>query len=363
MKYWRGYLVAAIIAACSWGLEEFAKSHSQLVDMIYPYVSRMAQTYLTGWSAGVDFCLWQVLLIALGVLILASAVLMVVLKWNPIQWFGWVLAAASIVVLLNTGIYGLNEYAGPISEDLRLSGEDYTLTEVGYTANHHLTQANKLGSQLAMGSSQAADLNTLNELAADGFRYLTEQEFKSIFAGSTDPVKTLSWADFYTKKGVDGLMVGITGEAAVNPQTPQAALPFAICEQMARRMCISGDDDAKFAAFLASRSNEALEFQYAAHLMAYRACYQLLSSADKATGSNTAEKLKSQEESVLTADMALLDQFYGAQMAAYTEDLCGLLVSLYIQEQILPLQKEEEILFDPMDETQVDLSGIVNAGA
>ena len=35
------------------------------------------------------------------------------------------------------------------------------------------------------------------------------------------------------------------------------------------------------------------------------------------------------------------------------------LVSGYIQEFILPLEVEEEVKFDPLDETQVDLSGLV----
>ena len=59
MKYWRGYLVAALVGAFCWGLIEFAQSHWLLVDMIYPYMTRMVQDYLANWSAGVPFCLWQ----------------------------------------------------------------------------------------------------------------------------------------------------------------------------------------------------------------------------------------------------------------------------------------------------------------
>ena len=36
LKYWRGYLVAALLAALTWALTEFAKAHTTLVDMIYP---------------------------------------------------------------------------------------------------------------------------------------------------------------------------------------------------------------------------------------------------------------------------------------------------------------------------------------
>ena len=74
MKYWRGYLVAALVGAFCWGLIEFAQSHWMLVDMIYPYMTRMVQDYLANWSAGVPFCLWQLVLIIMGVVLLATVV-------------------------------------------------------------------------------------------------------------------------------------------------------------------------------------------------------------------------------------------------------------------------------------------------
>ena len=65
MKYWRGYLVAGILALCSWALCQFSAAHTQLVDMVYPYITRIIMDYLAGWSAGVSGCLWQTLLIAM----------------------------------------------------------------------------------------------------------------------------------------------------------------------------------------------------------------------------------------------------------------------------------------------------------
>ena len=43
------------------------------------------------------------------------------------------------------------------------------------------------------------------------------------------------------------------------------------------------------------------------------------------------------------------------------DHVTDLLVSLYIQEIVLPQQLEDEKTFDPMDETQVDLTGLPNA--
>ena len=153
MKYWRGYLVAALVGAFSWGLIEFAQSHWKLVDMIYPYMTRMVQDYLANWSSGVSFCLWQLILIIMAVVLLATVVMMILWKWNPIQWFGWVLAAVSIVFFLNTAVCGLNDYAGPLSQDIRLEVTDYTVGELEAAAAFYQNQANELAGQVSRDES------------------------------------------------------------------------------------------------------------------------------------------------------------------------------------------------------------------
>ena len=71
MKYWFGYLVAAIFGAITWVLLQFGEKFSNLVDMVYPYVARNIQGYLAQWTSVVDYPVWQLLAIVLLVLILA----------------------------------------------------------------------------------------------------------------------------------------------------------------------------------------------------------------------------------------------------------------------------------------------------
>ena len=70
MKYWRGYLTAAIFAAITWALTSFAERHGALVDMVYPYLTRVIQTTLAEWTAGADYLLWQLLMIG-GMLLIS----------------------------------------------------------------------------------------------------------------------------------------------------------------------------------------------------------------------------------------------------------------------------------------------------
>lgn len=384
MRYWFGYLTAGIFAAITWVLMQFGQRFSTLVDMIYPYVIRTLQGMLAEWTSSVDFPVWQVLAVALGVLILASLVLMLILKWNPIQWAGWVLAVFSGLYMLNTMMWGLNYYAGTLAEDMRLEVASYNLEELTEATLYYRDKANDLAVQIprdAAGNPDFADFAQLAQQAGDGFHTLTYTNHYSIFAGSVVPVKELGWADLYTSMGVTGVTFGMTGESAVNPNVPDVGLPFAMAHEMAHRMSIAPERDANFAAFLACTANSDPQFQYSGYLMAFRYCYTALTSVD-AQGAVTVSQGISQQ---LRGDMAGYTAFFDSRVPTTSSNLassvndaylklsgeeggsdsyaevCDLLVNWHIQTVVLPSITVEDSPFDPYDETQVDLSGIVNA--
>lgn len=387
MKYLRGYLTAAIFGAITWVLMEYGKRFSTLVDMVYPYVIRNAQNILANWSGQVNFCLWQLLAVALGVLVLASIVLMIILKWNPITWFGWVLAMFSCIYMLQTAFYGLNYYAGDLADDIRLTMSGYTLEELTEATEYYRNEANALAMTVNRegGHANFADFEALANQAGDGFENLTYKRHYPIFAGSTQPVKKLGWADMYTSMGITGFTFGLTGEAAVNPQSPDTGLPFTMCHEMAHRMCIASERDANFAAFLACTNNSDKEFQYSGYFMAFRYCYSALCGVNSPNAATAASRVQQGINDYLRQDMADYDAFYlthkkdtatkigdtvndtylktsgeTSGIASYGE-VCDLLVNWHIQQVVLPALTVEENPFDPMDPTQVDLDGIVHA--
>ena len=388
MKYWRGYVTAAIFAAITWALTQIAARFDDLMDMIYPYVTRTVQNMLVDWSGGVDFLVWQVLLVAIIAIVLTTVVLMVILKWNPFQWFGWVLAGFSLFFLLHTALYGLNNYASPLAEDLRMDDGGYITSELIDATRYYRDLANTLAATMkrdANGDLVYPEFEELAEQAADGFDYLVYKRSYSVFAGSTAPVKKLGWANFFTSVGITGITVGITGEAAVNPQIPVVEQPFTICHEMAHRMSIVNERDANFTGFLASRFNSSPEFQYSGYFMAYRHCLNALRSVGGSSANEAAKEIYAGMNASLAHDMQGYNALYAeteneeatkmvsdvndavikasgndAGVESYT-DVTNLLVNWYIQEIILPTQVEEEVLFDPLDETQVDLTGNVNA--
>jgi hypothetical protein len=107
------------------------------------------------------------------VLFLVSVVLMILLRWNPIQWFGWVLTAVAVIYLGNICIYGLNYHAGPIAEDIRLNVTDYTLQELEDATVYYRDLANEYAKQISRdgeGSALYPSFEDLSASAGDGFK-------------------------------------------------------------------------------------------------------------------------------------------------------------------------------------------------
>ena len=388
MKYWTGYLTAAILGAISWVLLQFGEKFTVLVDMVYPYVTRTVMDMLAVWTAPLNFCLWQVIVVAAAVVLLAVVVLMIVLRLNPIRWIGWALAVCSLVYMLHTLVFGLNYYAGDLSDDIRMDNRQYTVEELTSAATYYRDMANLLAVQVSRDSNgdvAFAEFEQLAIQAEDGFDTLVHEYSYPVFAGNTMPVKKLGWADMYSSMGITGVTMGLTGEAAVNPQIPDVTLPFTMCHEMAHRMSIATERDANFAAFLACMANEDLQYRYSAYFMAYRYCYNALISANSLAASGAAAQIASGASAQLQHDMQQYTAFFNAKkdekatelantvndtylktsgdeagVASYG-DVCDLLVNWHYETVVLPSLSVEEKVFDPYDESQVDLSGNVNA--
>lgn len=369
MKHLRGFLVAGILGAVSLALTQFAKNHWVLIDMVYPYVSRMIQTYLSNRHSG-GGQLWQTGLVIIVLALIVGGVYLFLRKKKIMTWVncvGWVLAAVMTVSLLSTGIYGLNKYAGPIADDIRLDMSEYSLSELTDATLYYQEKANDLAKKVARNEKGFVDFpafDALAEQAAEGFRVMTYEEAVSVFAGSTKPVDKLAFSGIYKMLGITQVLQPLTGEAAVNPKTPAVGLPFAMCRVMAKRSAIANEQDAAMAAFLACSRNPSAEFQYSAYFMAYRYCYSALETLP-----GGAEQYRVTENTQLRWDVDHYNNSFaakaddGAAAATYAggperNSVPDMLVSWHIQKVVLPMHLEDETTFDPMDETQVDLSGL-----
>ena len=356
MKYWRGYLVALIFAAISLGLVAFAKAHGTLVDMIYPYMTRMFMSSLADWSSGVTFCVWTVIVLMLVVGLLVSVILMIILRWNFAQWLGWVLAAVFGVSMCHTILYGLNEYAGPLADDIHMSVSEYTSDDLYDATVYFRDKALELSSQVSRdedGDPNFGEFETVSAQAADGFQVLTYDEALPVFAGSTVPVKKLG----FTSTSV-GITMPLTGESAVKASIDDVALPFAICQEMAKRMCISHEEDAQFAAYLACIANPDVNFQYSAYCMAYYFCYSALENIEIGSAQEYAMKADQGVSERLREDVESCEDVFGKYKEAPEDetDVVDLLTNWHINTFKTEESPQENQNFNPLDPSQVDLT-------
>ena len=393
MKYWRGYIVAVALALLTWGLTEFAAAHETLVDMVYPYASRMIQDVLAEYTAAVPFLLWQVLAVMLIVAFLASIVAMILLKWNFFQWLGWVLTGVCLLWTLHTGMYGLNQYSGDLSQDIRLNvtvpGD--SVTPLVNAATYFRDKANELSDQVERdekGNPVNPGFQQIAKQAADGFDHLVYVDNYPVFAGVTTPVKELGWTDMYASMGIAGVTMPFTGEAAVNPNLPTAILPFTICHEMAHRMCIAPERDANLAAFLATTANSDPLYQYSGYFMAFRYCYNSLASISTTTAANAVNNLYNGLSENMRRDLETYRAYCNSTIKdsasdfadsvndAYIQasgdesgirsygEVTDLLLNWYYQHIYLPehMDDVEDNTFDPFDEDYVYGEGLEAAG-
>ena len=166
MRNLRGIIVAGVFGVLTWLVQQLAQRYSLLLDMAYPFASKTVQELLGGWSAGVDFCVWQVILAVFLVAVVVSIGLMVLFRWNFFRWLGWVLAPVSIAYFLFTCLWGLNYYNRPIQESMKLKAGDYTVADLRDATQFYRKQADRLAGQMkrdANGDMVLENLDTLNQ--------------------------------------------------------------------------------------------------------------------------------------------------------------------------------------------------------
>ena len=368
MKYWIGYVVALIFAACTWALKSFAATHTLLVDILYPYIARLIQSYLSAKTAGSSVCIWQVMVVAAALLIIAMSIYHIWKKKNPVRWIGWTLAVICAVNLAATGLFGLNRYAGPLSDDIRLKTADYAPLDLQNAMLYFQKNANDLAETLPRDKDGniIAKFDSVTKNAQKGFDILSEEQYYSTFAGNTAPVKKMGWSWVYEITGNTTKFFPLTGEAVVNEHTPSAGLPFAVCRVMAQRICISNDPDSAMAAILACINNPDPVFQYSGYFMAYRYCYEAMQSMP-----GFSEAFRNQESPQLKRDINKYNDSFAKhddrssgmvpQEAGGTKNIhvADLLVSWHLQTVIEPMHQQEENPFDPL---KVDLSQTATGG-
>ena len=148
MKNLRGLIVTAVICLLTVLLYQTAARFDVLMDMAYPFFSKTLMEILGGFTAKLDFCLWQVALAVYAVAVLVSLALVILFRGNLLRWLGGVLVPVALAGFLQCGIWGLNYHNKPVAESMKLEVKTATPYQVFQAARYYRNQADALAKKI-----------------------------------------------------------------------------------------------------------------------------------------------------------------------------------------------------------------------
>ncbi len=363
MKNLRGLIVSAVICLLTVILYQIAARFDVLMDMAYPFFSKTAMEILGGFTGKLDFCLWQVALAVYAVIVLVSLTLVILFRGNLLRWLGAVLVPLTVAGFLLCGLWGLNYHNKPVAESMKLEVRSYSLAELREAAEYYRDQAERMSNWVQRdeaGDIVAPSLEEMNRAVSKSYDNLVWRY--SVFAGPRTPVKELGWSGLFTSMGIDGLTVGLTGEAAVNPEQYAATLPFSMSRETACLMSFARQEEANFAAYLACEHSESILFRYSGYLNAFLYCSNTIYEVSKTDWYEVWEGVSDE----LRHDVDAMNRFAAAGKEETKEQLqtaygtylekigekegkvTDLLVAWY-NDQYRPVEEVPENPFDPTD--------------
>lgn len=188
-----------------------------------------------------------------------------------------------VALFLFTFLWGLNYMAPSVSGTLGLSVSPRPASQLFETARFlrdRLNACAPLVSRDAQGVSSFGSFSSLSRRAGDGYPALAARY--PVFSGGLSAPKPVAAWPLMSYAGISGIYTPFTGEANVNPTTPQACLPFTMAHELAHRLGVAPEDEANFAAFLSCVRHPDSAFVYSGYFEAFLSCYNAVFEIDEA---------------------------------------------------------------------------------
>ena len=182
---------------------------------------------------------------------------------------GHLFLSLGVAAFLFTAVWGLNYTASPLEEKLELPVRDRSAAALEATAFWLLDMTNAAADNAdRVGGIVVADgFFGLYEDAPGGFAALAEEN--SVFAGHVALPKRVTFWPLLGYTGISGIFFPFTGEANVNPDSPDSTLPFTMCHEIAHSLGFASEDDANFVAFLACERSGNGNYNYSGAFSAF----------------------------------------------------------------------------------------------
>lgn len=313
-------ILSAIFVVLTGLMVAAATSAPEFLFAFYPELSRRMLAAIAEVTAVVPFALWEVIVL-LGVLWLIYTLVRTASQHRSIfRWLSGVVLAASVLVFAFVGLWGLNHFGPDVGQTLRLDVREYSREELTEATRYYAKQAAELSGAVTRDAQQVAhfsDFSALAEQAGEGYQVLSADY--DCFSGSTARLKRMIAWPLFSRFGITGIFVCLTGESCVNPDTYEAWLPFTMCHELAHRQAVAAEDGTNFCAYLACMKNSSAEFQYSGAMAAYVYCHNALYRVDAAAAGEIWNQLPAAVLADITAANTHYAQYEGKVQDAATK--------------------------------------------
>jgi hypothetical protein len=290
----------------------------------YRDFSRSLASVLAGLASWAPFALWDFGLVAADIWIVFTLIRRLWKREKLLPWASWTLLFLAAVAALAVDGWALNHYGPTLAEEMDLPVHEYSEDELAEATGYYLGKAANAAASVPRnddGSLAEQDFSELGQIAGSSYTVLSEQH--PFLSGSTAPVKELVlFGEPLLYSGHTGMYWAATGEASVPADDAAAELPFTMCHEAAHRLGIAGEEDANFAAFLASSTSEDVRFVYSGYYDAFAYCLNALYSQDPARAQDVVAEALSANESgtrLVFADRAATQEHYAAYEGTFEE--------------------------------------------
>ena len=312
-----------------------------LIGIFYTPFADFFNRYISSFFRGTFAYITNVLPFSLAeILIILSPVILVVLivfavkkytaTWRHVGIY--VLTVFSVLSLFFSAFiltFGMGYYTSKFEDKLKLERTDVSAKELAETAEwliaHVNAEVESIDFEEKSSSVMPYSLREMNNKLLDAYKNVSkEYDFIPVL---TSYVKPIMLSEPMTYTHITGVYTFFTGEANVNTNSPDYAIPFTAAHELAHQRGIAREDEANFTAFLVCINSDDAYLRYCGYLNLCEYVLNALYRADPDLYKETFDQLDTRA----IYEIIAYSEFFDKYRESVAADISGAINDAYLQ--------------------------------
>lgn len=262
-----------ILAPLSYGLGHWLEGYPEPFENIYASgLQKLLMQGISRTTGMLPLSLAEILVLihlaAVPAVILIAAVKMI--RGSAFRFLYRCSVYMAMAYVLFMALWGFNYSRQPLAATLGYTVRPYAVSELAALSALLVEEANTLRALQHVDErgimTLQTDKATMLRRTREGYRKLSE--LYPIFEGTWGDPKPVILSEAMLYTGITGMFMPFTGEANLNMRVPELLLPAVALHEKAHQMGIAREDEANYAAYLASRYHPDPDFRYSGTVLA-----------------------------------------------------------------------------------------------